>query len=228
MLAAVQDGATRQVLIPGFYDAVKALTARQRAYLDGLPITDAVGLAVSGAPALGGEPAYPLKERISARPTFEVHGIVGGYTGPGTKTVIPAEATAKISFRLVPDQRPGEVFEQAKAFFTSVAPPTVRVTCTLLGAAEPVTVDLDEPVVRAADAAYRATWGVPPCYIRGGGSLPVADMFMRHVSPAILLTGFGLPEDREHAPNESISLRQFTRGIEFMVRYFDLYRELAA
>ncbi len=128
LLAKIQDSKSRKILVPHFYDQVKELTERQHALAAEVPITDEVGLFITGAPALGGEQEYPLKVRISARPTFDIHGIRGGYTGEGVKTVIPATATAKVSFRLVPDQEPDEIYRLVTDYLTSLAPPTVRLS----------------------------------------------------------------------------------------------------
>lgn len=226
LLAQIQDGESRKILIPGFYDRVKELTTFELALAEEIPITDEVGLFFTGAPALGGEPEYQLKVRISARPTFEVHGIAGGYTGEGVKTVIPASASAKLSFRLVPDQSPDEVYALVSDFLQLRSPNTVRVTCKLLGSAKPATIHLESPVVRAAETAFQAGFGVPPRYVRGGGSLPILNILQEELQPEVLMTGFGLPQDNEHAPNESLSLDQFFRGSEMMVHYFAEYRKL--
>lgn len=225
LLAQIQDGKTRRILIPNFYSRVRELTARQQAMAAEVPITDEVGLFITGAPALGGEQEYPLKVRISARPTFDIHGMRGGYTGEGVKTVIPAAATAKVSFRLVPDQDPDEIFNLVKDYLTNLAPPTVRLTFTQTGRAAPATVNLDAPVVQAANEAFLRGFGVLPKYVRGGGSLPILNILQSELHPDILMTGFGLPEDGEHAPNESLSLSQFSRAVTMMVHYFQLMSE---
>ena len=227
MLAQIQDGVTRKMQVPGFYDKVKELTSQEQALSDEVPITDEAGLYFTGVPALGGEAGYPLKTRISSRPTFEVHGIRGGYTGEGTKTVIPATATAKLSFRLVPDQSSAEIYQLVADYLAQLAPPTITATCKLIGSAEPATVNLDAPVVRAASPAFLHGFGAPPKFIRGGGSLPILSIMQENLHPEALVTGFGLPEDGEHAPNESLALDQFYQGIEMMVYYFDEYRKIA-
>jgi acetylornithine deacetylase/succinyl-diaminopimelate desuccinylase-like protein len=227
MLAEIQDGETRKILIPGFYDRVIELTPREQALAGEVPITDQAGLYLTGVPALGGETGYPLKIRISARPTFEIHGIRGGYTGEGTKTVIPAAATAKLSFRLVPDQTSVEIYQLVVDYLSHLAPPTVTASFKLIGSAEPATLSLDTPVVRAASPAFLRSFGAPPKFIRGGGSLPILSILQENLHPDALLTGFGLPEDNEHAPNESLALSQFYQGIEMMVVYFDEYRKIA-
>jgi acetylornithine deacetylase/succinyl-diaminopimelate desuccinylase-like protein len=184
-----------------------------------------VALQITGVSALGGESEYPLKVRIASRPTFDIHGIRGGYTGEGVKTVIPASATAKVSFRLVPEQDPDEIFDLVTTYLARLAPPTVKLAFTQTGRASPATVSLDAPVVRAAGEAFARSFGVQPKYIRGGGSLPILTILQQELQPAVLLTGFGLPEDGEHAPNESLALGQFQRGLEMMVHYFELLAE---
>jgi acetylornithine deacetylase/succinyl-diaminopimelate desuccinylase-like protein len=191
-----------------------------------VPISDEAGLYLTGVPALGGEPGYPLKSRISSRPTFEIHGIRGGYTGEGTKTVIPATVTAKLSFRLVPDQKYSEIYQLVVDYLSRLAPPSVQATFKLIGSAEPATVDLDAPVVQAAIPAFNRAFGAPPRFVRGGGSLPILTIMQEQLNPQALVTGFGLPEDGEHAPNESLSLSQFYQGIEMMVYYFEEYRKI--
>lgn len=227
LLAQIQDGETRKILIPGFYDRVQELTSREQALVDEVPISDDAALFLTGAPALGGELDYPLKVRISSRPTFDIHGIRGGYTGEGVKTVIPARAAAKVSFRLAPDQHPDEIYRLVTDYLSRLAPPTVKLTFTLLGQADPATVRLDAPVVRAASKAFQRGFGVPPKYVRGGGSLPILTLLQSELHPDVLMTGFGLPEDGEHAPNESLALGQFRRGIEMMIHYFQCAREEA-
>lgn len=225
LLAQIQDGKTRKIQIPHFYDQVKELTEREQALAAEVPITDEAGLFITGAPALGGEQEYPLKIRISARPTFDIHGIRGGYTGEGVKTVIPATATAKVSFRLVPDQEPDEIYHLVTDYLKSIAPPTVKLTFTQTGRARPATVSLDAPVVRAANEAFLLGFGAPPKYVRGGGSLPILSILQSELHPEVLMTGFGLPEDGEHAPNESLALSQFWRAITMMIHYFQIMGE---
>lgn len=226
LLARLQDGATRRVLIPGFYDAVQPLSDEERALLAQVPITDEAGLYVTGAPALGGEQGYSLVERISVRPTLEVHGIVGGFTGSGQKTVIPSQATAKVSMRLVPDQDPQAIAALLEAYLRQAAPPTVTWALRILGAARPVRIDYHAPAVQAAALAYELGFGCRPVYMRGGGSLPIVrDMIDSLSSPdkeiPIVMIGFGLPDDHTHAPNEKFHLPNFYRGIETVIHYLD-------
>jgi acetylornithine deacetylase/succinyl-diaminopimelate desuccinylase-like protein len=228
LLASLQDPVSRRVQVAGFYDRVKELTPRELALAAAVPITDEAGLYLTGAPALGGEEGYPLKVRVSARPTFDVIGIAGGYAGPGFKTVIPSQAVAKLSFRLVPDQDPGEICAALQAHLAELAPPTVHLEVEALGQTHPLTVDIDHPVVAAARPAFEASFGAAPCFVRGGGSLRIASLFQEQLTPAILLTGFGLPQDCEHAPNESFALDQFYSGTEMMVHYFQECAEAIA
>jgi len=229
----LQDGETRKVLIPGFYDKVETLSHEERALLGQAPVTDAVGLHFTGAPALGGEQGYKLYERISTRPTFEVHGIVGGFTGQGKKSVIPAKATAKISTRLVPNQDPNEIAERIEAYIKEIAPPTVRVNVRITGRARPVKVDHTSRPVQLAAQAYEKGFGYKPVYMRGGGSLPIVremidvlsvprDNVSRNKIPVVMI-GFGLPDDRTHAPNEKFHLPNFYNGIETIIHYLDLF-----
>lgn len=228
LLAAIQDGQTRRILVPGFYEKVRELTPRERGLLDDVPITDEAGLHLTGVPALGGEPGYALKERISWRPTFEVHGIAGGYTGEGSKTVIPARATAKISFRLVPEQRAAEIYTLVEEYLRQIAPPTVRLAVRPLGLADPATADLDAPVMLAAQQAFLDGFGARVRFVRGGGTLPILTTLQQHIHPDAVCTGFGLPHDNEHAPNESLSLSQFRRGIEMAIHFFERFRQVGA
>jgi acetylornithine deacetylase/succinyl-diaminopimelate desuccinylase-like protein len=226
LLAAIQDGHTRRIQVPRFYDKVQELTPRQRTLLDEVPITDEAGLFFTGVPALGGEPGYPLKERISSRPTFEVHGVVGGYSGAGVKTVIPAQVAAKISFRLVPDQRAAEIYALVEEYLRQIAPPTVQLAIQALGLADPATTDLDAPVMQAAKQAFEHGFGAPLRFVRGGGSLPILNTLQELLHPDAVCTGLGLPNDNEHSPNESLALSQFSRGTEMMIHFFERFAQV--
>lgn len=229
ILAQLQDGKTRKVLVPGFYDKVETLSDEERSLLGQAPITDEVGLHFTGAPALGGEQGYRLNERISTRPTFEVHGIVGGFTGEGKKSVIPARATAKISTRLVPDQEPREVAGALEDYVKELAPPTVHVDVRILGEARPVKVDHTSRPVQLAAHAYEQGFGYKPVFLRGGGSLPIVREMIDALSTPgkgnipVVMIGFGLPDDRTHAPNEKFHLPNFYKGIETIIHYLDSF-----
>jgi len=226
LLAQLQDGETRRVLIPNFYDKVEELNDEERALISQAPINDEVGLYLTGAPALGGEKGYPLAERVSVRPTLEVHGIAGGFTGEGSKTVIPVKATAKVSMRLVPNQSPEEVFESLKSCLESICPPTVKLDVRAIGKAYPVKIDYKSPEVQAAAVAYEKGFGHMPVYLRGGGSLPIVDEMIKVLNVPVVMIGFGLPDDRTHAPNEKFHIPNFYRGIDTVIHYLDLFSKI--
>jgi acetylornithine deacetylase/succinyl-diaminopimelate desuccinylase-like protein len=229
LLAGLQDGETRRVLIPGFYDQVQELTDEERALISQAPINDEVGLYLTGAPALGGELGYALAERVSVRPTLEVHGIAGGFTGEGSKTVIPSMATAKLSMRLVPDQTPDEIAKLLEAHLRENCPPTVQMEMRIIGKAMPVKIDYKTPAVQAAASAYQRGFGAPPVFLRGGGSLPIVQTMIQELSQPgggdipVVMIGFGLPDDRTHAPNEKFHLPNFYHGIETVIHYLDIF-----
>ncbi|MBE0669984.1 MAG: dipeptidase [Anaerolineales bacterium] len=228
LLAQLQDSDTRRILIPGFYDKVEELNDKERALISQAPINDDVGLYLTGAPKLGGEVGYPLAERVSVRPTFDVHGIAGGFTGEGSKTVIPAKATAKVSLRLVPHQDPDEVFEALTSHLKSICPPTVTLNVRAIGKAVPVKVDYKHPAVQAAAKAYELGFGYKPIYLRGGGSLPIVHDMIDVLSKPneeipVVMIGFGLPDDGTHSPNEKFHLPNFYHGIETVIHYLDLF-----
>lgn len=229
LLASLQDGKTRRVLIPGFYDSVVELKGEERDLIAQAPINDQVGLHFTGAPALAGERGYSLAERISVRPTLEIHGIAGGFTGEGEKTVIPSRATAKVSMRLVPNQSPDEIIESLRSHLQNILPDTVSLDFRVLGKASPVKIDYNAPAVKTAGLAYERGFGVKPVYLRGGGSLPIVGQMIETLSPSegepipVVMIGFGLPDDRTHAPNEKFHLPNFYRGVETVIHYLDLF-----
>jgi acetylornithine deacetylase/succinyl-diaminopimelate desuccinylase-like protein len=226
LLASLQDPATHRVNIPGFYDRVLPLSDEERQLLARVPMDDAAGLSLTGAPALAGEQEYSLVERISVRPTFDIHGIRGGFTGEGGKTVIPSKAVAKFSMRLVPEQEPEEIVRLCEAYLRNVAPPTVTLDLRIIGLARPVVIDFHAPPVHAAALAYERGIGASPVYFRGGGSLPILrdmiDILGDSGNLPIVLIGFGLPDDNAHAPNEKLHLPNFYKGIETVIHYLDI------
>ncbi|MBN1449752.1 MAG: dipeptidase [Anaerolineales bacterium] len=230
LLASLQDGETRKVLVPGFYDKVQALTDEERALIAQAPINDEIGLYLTGAPALGGEIGYPLAERVSVRPTLDIHGIAGGFTGKGMKTVIPSKATGKVSMRLVPDQTPDEIADLLETHLRKSCPPIVQMELRIIGKAEPVKIDYKSPAVQAAATAYERGFGASPVFLRGGGSLPIVRAMIDELSQPgqgdipIVMIGFGLPDDRTHAPNEKFHLPNFYNGIETVIHYLDLFK----
>lgn len=225
LLAALQDGDTRRVLVPGFYHNVREVDDAERALINQLPVSEQAWLALTGAPALAGETGFTALERASICPTLDIHGIGGGFTGPGKKTVIPAQATAKLSMRLVPQQDPHEIAELVQAFLQRLAPPSVTLSVEVLSASHPVLVDYRHPAVQAASTAFAAAFGNPAAFSIGGGTLPIAATFQTCLRAPLIITGFGLPDDNLHAPNEKISLPCLFGGSEMVARYL---AELAA
>ncbi|MFW6293368.1 MAG: dipeptidase [Spirochaetota bacterium] len=210
------------VTLPGFYDRVRALDEDERARLAKVPVGDEEALRLSGVPKLWGEDGFTVVERTGARPTLEINGIWGGYTGPGAKTVIPAEAHAKISTRLVPDQKHEEVREQLEKYLVEHAPDTVSWEIEELAGGAAFICDPDSPAHEAFAAALHDVWGREPVLARIGGSVPVASEVEQILGMPSILTGFALPNDQVHSPNESQHVENWYRGIEAVTRF--LYR----
>ena len=231
LLASLQDGHSRKVLLPGFYDRVLEIDEAERALIKQAPITEELALHLTGAPALGGETGYSLAERISVRPTLDIHGIAGGFTGEGKKTVIPSKATAKLSMRLVPDQSPDEIGALLDKHIQTVLPPSVNYELRILGTARPVKIDYNAPAVQTAAQAYRLGFDAEPIYLRGGGSIPIVREMIDALTPPgksdvpAVMIGFGLPDDRTHSPNEKFHLPNFYRGIDTVIHYLTLFSE---
>jgi acetylornithine deacetylase/succinyl-diaminopimelate desuccinylase-like protein len=211
------------ILIPGFYDRVVPPSPKEREAWARLPFDERDYTEKEmGARELVGEPGIPLFERLWARPTFEVHGIRGGFTGEGAKTVIPARAVAKISTRLVADQNPKEAAEQLKQAVAKACPRGVTAEVKALHSAPPSLVNPDNRFIHAAADAMSEIFGKPTVYIRSGGSIPIVAAFEQNLGIPSVMMGFGLPDDNLHAPNEKLHLPNFYRGIEAVARYLDL------
>jgi acetylornithine deacetylase/succinyl-diaminopimelate desuccinylase-like protein len=220
ILAALR-GPDGRVRIPGFYDDVVPLTEADRAALAELPFDEEAYRASLGVPALVGEAGYTTLERRGARPTLDVNGIWGGFTGEGPKTIIPASAHAKVSCRLVANQDPDRIYERFAAFVEEIAPPGVRVEVRYLGGGRPTLTPIDHPATQAAARALEATFGRRPLYIREGGSVPVAASFATLLDLPVVLLGFAPPDGNFHAPNEWMDLDNYEGGIRTVVRFFD-------
>jgi acetylornithine deacetylase/succinyl-diaminopimelate desuccinylase-like protein len=204
-----------RIHIPGFYDRVVPPDPKEREAWARLPFDEKEYLEKEmGARELVGEPGVPLFERLWARPTLEVHGIRGGFTGEGAKTVIPARAVAKLSTRLVADQRPEEAAAQLQAAIRDACPKGVNAEFRVIHAGAPSLTNPDNPYIRAAAGAMRQVFGRETVYIRSGGSIPIVGVFDRYLGIPSVLMGFGLPDDNLHAPNEKFHLPNFFRGIE--------------
>jgi acetylornithine deacetylase/succinyl-diaminopimelate desuccinylase-like protein len=210
-----------RIRIPGFYDRVKRPTAAELKAWRSLPVKEKGFKEEAGAKGLNGEKKFSFLERVWSRPTFEVHGIVGGYTGAGSKTVIPAEATAKVSLRLVPDQRAKEVAAGFVKAVKRAVPKYADVKVTIYSTVDPAQTKLDSRAYRVLDQAFREVWGRGIAPIRSGGSIPIVPLLQQQ-SEAVLLCGVGLPDDRLHAPNEKLTLDQIWKGIVLFGRFFEL------
>ncbi len=219
ILCALKDR-DGHILISGFYDRVRPPTAKEREAWGRLPFdVDQYREHEMGATALVGEPEVPLFERLWARPTLEVHGIRGGFTGEGAKTVIPARAVAKISTRLVADQDPTEAVRQIQDAVKAVCPKGISAEFRVIHAAAPSLVDPDHPMIAKAAQALEAAFGKPTVYIRSGGSIPIVGVFDTYLGIPSVLMGFGLPDDNLHAPNEKFHLPNLFSGIETVILY---------
>ncbi|MCY4071453.1 MAG: dipeptidase [Chloroflexi bacterium] len=214
------------VTVPGFYDDVDDVTARDRALLEKAePFLQAEWDDVVSAPAVWGESEYILPERLGARPTLEINGIHGGYTGAGMKTVLPARAFAKITCRLVPRQDPARVLRCVVDHIKSIAPETVNVDFQFGGmGAEAVLLDVDGLAMRSAAEAYRHAWGAEPVFERSGGSVPIAFECMK-VAKEVVIMSYGLKSGRAHGPNENIYLSNFYNGIQATIKFIDVVGE---
>jgi acetylornithine deacetylase/succinyl-diaminopimelate desuccinylase-like protein len=222
ILCALKDP-QGHILIPGFYDRVLAPSAKERAAWARLPLNEKEYTEKEmGAKELVGEPEIPLLERTWARPTLEVHGIRGGFTGEGAKTVIPARAVAKLSMRLVADQRPEEAAAQLQKAIAAACPKGVTAEYKPIHSARPSLVNPDNRFIQAAAEAMKQVFGKETVYIRSGGSIPIVAAFDEFLGIPSVMMGFGLPDDNLHAPNEKMSLPNFFRGIEAVARYLEI------
>ena len=217
VLGDLQDGQGR-VRVPGFYDGVKGLTEAQRAEWEALEFDEPAFLGDVGLSASGGEHGRTGLERLWARPTADINGIWGGYSGPGSKTIIPSEAGAKVSFRLVPGQQPQAVFDGFKAFVTERLQDGVEASFQQFGMAPAVEIETDTAWVRAAREALADEYGRPSVLTGGGGSIPVVEQIKRVLGLDSLMMGFGLDDDQIHSPNEKFELRCFHQGIRSHAR----------
>jgi acetylornithine deacetylase/succinyl-diaminopimelate desuccinylase-like protein len=226
MLAGLRDPTTGRVTVPGFYDGVRELSGAERAELERVPYDEARFREDAGGIAEAvTEQGVGVVEARSARPTLEINGIHGGYSGPGGKTIIPAWGGAKLSCRLVPDQDPDDVARRVAEALSAAAPRGVRVEVRTEGKGRPVVTDPRHPAVAAASRAVAEVFGTAPILTREGGSIPPVESFARLMGMPAVLVGFGLPDDQIHAPNEKFSLDQYWKGIRVVGR---LWQELAA
>ena len=225
MIASLHDEQGR-ITIPGFYDNVIDLTETERTELAKAPFNLADYKHDLGIADAAGEAGYSTNERTSIRPTLDVNGIWGGYTGEGAKTVLPSKASAKISMRLVPNQTPDEITALFTKHFMSIAPAGVTVTVTPHHGGLPYVTPTDSIEFEAASRAMEEAWGKKPIPTRGGGSIPIVALFEQELSIKSILMGFGLDIDALHSPNESYGLFNFYKGIETIPLFYKHYAEL--
>jgi len=221
-MIAQMKRADGHIAIPGFYDGIEQPTKDELDAWRSLPFDEEEYRKHEvGSTALTGEAGFSVLERTWSRPTMDVHGMPGGFIGAGAKTVIPAVAMAKISFRLVPGMSPEAIYAKYKAFVEEITPKGVTVAVRLIHTGEPIVVSTDNEYVRAATAAMAEVFGKETVFIRSGGSIPVVGDFVRELGVPTVMMGFGLPDDNLHAPNEKFHLANFHRGIESIVRFLE-------
>ncbi len=208
------------ITLPGFYDKVREITPKESEDLSRIGMDDAFFKDISGVPALGGETGFPPVERIGARPTLDVNGLYAGYIEKGAKTIIPAYAMAKISTRLVPDQDPEDVHESLKAYLEEHVPDTVRWELEYMSGAAAYITEKDVQGMDHFIQALADTWQVEPLKKREGGSIPVATSMKNILGVDSIITGFGLPDDQIHSPNERLHLPTNKKGVEALIRFY--------
>lgn len=218
MIASLTD-ANNRITIPGFYDKVVELTAEERAKIATAPFSEEEYKKELEVDALAGEAGYSALEQLGVRPTLDVNGIWGGYTGEGAKTVLPSKAHAKISMRLVPNQNSKEITKLFTDHFISIAPPQVKVKVTPHHGGEPAVTPIDSIAYKAAENAYEEGWGKKPIPTKDGGSIPIVALFKKELGLDSILLGLGLDSDAIHSPNESFGVNNFMKGIETVILF---------
>jgi acetylornithine deacetylase/succinyl-diaminopimelate desuccinylase-like protein len=215
------------IAVPGFYDDVVSLTKEERDMIAKNALTEDQFKQATGVPAVWGDKKFTIRERVSARPTLDINGLWSGYSGPGPKTIIPAKAGAKLSSRLVGKQDPDKIYKLLKKHIESIAPPTVKVSVSLLTKGKPALIPFDLPEMRAASRAYAKAWGHEPVFTRGGGSIPIVADIADMMKIPVVMMGYGLDSDGLHAANEHYTIEMFHRGIETAIVYLEELAELA-
>ena len=221
VLAGLQDAQGR-ITVPGLYDRVRRLAPAERARLARDAPSDNEILHDAGTDAGAGEAGFSAYERTTARPALVVTGLAGGYTGPGTKSVVPAVAQARLNLRLVPDQDPDEVRRLISDRVRTLTPAGLALTLRGAPGSRATTIDRRNPAVRAAAVALRDAFGRPPVFVRSGGTIPIVDDLQRLFGAPTVLMGFALPDDGMHAPNEKVNLPTLHRGTAACVRFLEL------
>lgn len=224
MIASCHDE-NNHITIPGFYDDVVEASPAERKLMAAAPYDEAEYKKDLGVTALRGEKGYTTNERTGIRPTLELNGIWGGYTGEGAKTVLPSKAYAKISARLVPNQSATVITEKLLNYFRQIAPAGVTVKAEEHHGGEPYMTPIDSKAYQAAARAIEATFGKAPIPVRGGGSIPICALFEKHLGVKIVFMGFGLDSDNLHSPNEKFDLANFYKGIETIPYFHQFFAE---
>jgi len=225
IIARLQDPETGKILIPGFYDDVMPLEDWEREEFGKLPFDESEYKGDLDIAEVFGEEGYTTLERMWGRPTLDVNGIFGGYSGEGAKTVLPGWAGAKVSMRLVPNQEPERIAELFVDYIPQITPPGVTVEASGVHGAQPVLIDIQGVIADAAMDAQEQVFGARPVRVREGGSIPIVAVFSEVLEVPTILMGFGLPDDRLHAPNEKFNISHFYDGIRAIVRLMDLAAE---
>ena len=220
IIAKLKDDKGRAT-IPGFYDQVLPLTEVERLNFAKLPYNEKEYMAEIGVPALTGEEGYSTMERTWVRPTMELNGMVGGFTGEGAKTVIPSYASAKISMRLVPEQDPEEIAGSFEAYVKKLCPPSVKMEIIRHHGGQPYHIPLDSPVIKLTINALKRGFGKDPVFVREGGSIPIVASFKKILGVDTVLLPLGLPDENTHSPNESFYLPNFYDGIKTSVYFME-------
>ena len=223
LLSKLKD-ANGVIQIPGIYDDVEPPDPAEKHSWTTLPFDEKEFLKNEvGSTRLTGEPGYSVLERVWARPTLEVHGIAGGFTAAGSKTVIPARATAKVSIRLVPKQDPQKIIAAYKKFVKEKTPAGIETEVRILGASPAIVVNPDHPAIHVAAQSFRDILGKETVFIRSGGSIPIVGDFATHLGIPTILMGFGLPDDGLHSPNEKYKVTNYYAGIMTIAHFFEQY-----
>jgi acetylornithine deacetylase/succinyl-diaminopimelate desuccinylase-like protein len=223
LLAKLKD-ANGHINVPGMYDDVQPPASAEKKSWESLPFSEKDFLKKEvGSTQLTGEPGYSVLEKVWARPTLEVHGIAGGFTAAGAKTVIPAKAVAKVSMRLVPNQDPDKVLAAFRDFVKQSTPAGIQTEVRVLSAGPAVMVNPDHPAIQVAAKAFSDMLKRPTVFIRSGGSIPIVGDFARHLGIPTILMGFGLPDDGLHSPNEKYKIENYYTGIMTIAHFLEQY-----
>lgn len=225
LIAKVQDEHTGRIQIPGFYDDVVDLTNAEREMIAKVPFSEEAYCKAIDVDAVWGEEGYSTLERNSCRPSFDVCGIWGGYTGEGSKTVLPSKAYAKVSCRLVASQDHHKISQAFIDYIKSITPKHIRVEVRPMHGGEAYLCPIDLPAYKAAEEAISKSWGVRPLAVRRGGSIPIIAVFERVLGLKTVLMGFGLESNAIHSPNENMSVDIFRKGVEAVAEFYGLYPE---